>query len=672
MELPARHAAWRAIGVAVAVAGLLAGCSAAGVQRPGNPPAASFACNQPLPVAAPGQLTLSGVGYSPYHAGQDPNHSIYPSAAEIAADMPTLSAVTNYIRVYGSTGPAPEIVQAAQAAHLCVSLGIWLDRDSAANAAEIAAGIRLARQYPAVRSVIVGSEVLLRHDLSVDQLIQDIRQVRAALGGKVAVSTADDYHQWLAHPELAKVVDFVTVHIYPFWQNVPVGSAVSVLSDDYGQVVRRFPGKPVVIGETGWPSASDTHVTGAAVPSPQNQARYLTSFVTWAAQHRVQYFYFDAFDEDWKTGESGVGTHWGLYDLSGKLKPALARWLPAARAQTVSERGYRDVFVGSRLEKPFDISLDTDRHERDWLTATPGVLTMAYPAGQQWGTTLITAGRGSVDLSRFRSLTVQLRARTSGERVRLGIKDSSQPANGSEITVEETLSTSWSTVTLPLSFFANVNLSRLSVVLEVVFQGSAAETVDLSDLRYSPAVVPTPAFPPAPMPFTVYAGGGNPGNHYVPSGYMGDYSAVTMNQFWTGRPHDGSTCIRVNYAGAVPGGAGWAGVYWQNPVDNWGTVPGPAGYNLSRATRLTFWVRGQTGAERVQFLAGGITGRFGDSLRPAVKTAVLRLSTSWQQVTIWLAGKNLTHIIGGFGWVAAAQNNPHGATFYLDDIIYSA
>jgi hypothetical protein len=174
------------------------------------------------------------------------------------------------------------------------------------------------------------------------------------------------------------------------------------------------------------------------------------------------------------------------------------------------------------------------------------------------------------------------------------------------------------------------------------------------------------------MPFTVYAGGGNPGNHYVPSGYMGDYSAVTMNQFWTGRPHDGSTCIRVNYAGAVPGGAGWAGVYWQNPVDNWGTVPGPAGYNLSRATRLAFWVRGQTGAERVQFLAGGITGRYGDSLRPAVKTQVLRLSTSWQQVTIWLAGKNLTHIIGGFGWVAAAQNNPQGATFYLDDIIYSA
>ena len=303
----------RLIIVFVAVTGLLAGCSAAGVHRPGNPPAASFACNQPLPAARPGQLTLSGVGYSPYHAGQDPNYGIAPSSSEVAADMPTLSAITNYIRIYSSTGPAAEIVQAAQAAHMCVSLGIWLGRNSAANAAEIAAGIRLARQYRAVRSVIVGNEVLLRGDLPVNQLIQDIGKVRAALGHTVAISCADDFKQWLAHPELAKVVDFVTVHIYPFWLNVPIGSAIQRLSYYYGLVAKRFAGKPIVLGETGWPSAVDTPSPGdtpppaAAVPSPQNQARYFREFVTWAAQHRVPYFYFDAFDEDWKTTETESG-----------------------------------------------------------------------------------------------------------------------------------------------------------------------------------------------------------------------------------------------------------------------------------------------------------------------------------------------------------------------------
>jgi len=353
-------------------------------------------------------------------------------------------------------------------------------------------------------------------------------------------------------------------------------------------------------------------------------------------------------------------------------------WLPAADPQTINARSCPDVLVGSTLENPFDLGIDTNRHERHWLTATPGMLTLAYPARQQWGAMFITVGplsppghRHSIDLSHCRSLSVQLRARANRQRVRLGIKDRSQPDNGGEITIEETLTTRWSTVALPLSLFANVDRRHLYVVFELIFQGSAAETVDMRDLRYATTAVRAPVFRPAQMPFPVYTNGGDPGNHYVPSGFMGDLRAVTMNQYWAGHPHRGKTCIQVAYRGTVPRGVGWAGVYWQSPVDNWGIVPGPAGYDLSRATRLTFWVRGQTGTERVQFLVGGITGRYGDSL-PAVKTQVLTLSTIWQQVTITLAGQDLRHVIGGFGWVANTQDDPRGAIFYLDDIVYSA
>ena len=401
--------------------------------------------------------------------------------------------------------------------------------------------------------------------------------------------------------------------------------------------------------------------------------------MTWAGQHRVPYFYFDAFDEGWKTSEHGVGTHWGLYDQGGHLKPALARWLPPASPLTTGERSYRDVFVGTRPETPFNLGIDTSAHQRHWLTASPGVLTMAYPAGQQFGAMMVTAGkpvppghRPSIDLSRYRSFSVDLRAGANGQRVWLGIKDRSQPDNGGELTIEETLTTQWTTVALPLSLFANVDPRHLYIVFEVVFQGTAAETVQMRNLRYSPATVPAPVFGPVPMPFAVYTDGYDPGNHYVPSGYMGDVGAITMNQTWTRGPHHGKTCIQVKYSGPVPGGVGWAGVYWQSPADNWGTVPGPAGYDLSRARRLTFWVRGTTGSERVQFLVGGINHRYGDSLQPAVKTPVLTLSTTWQQVTIHLTGTNLSHIIGAFGWVASAQQDSLGATFYLDDIIYTA
>ena len=496
MENQAKLAPWRHFGLVLAAAGLLAAGSPPGPWHLVAARAASFVCNQPMPPASgPSRVTLAGVAYGPYHAGQDPDLFVSPSGGEVAADMPTLAAMTNYIRIYSSTGPATDIVRAAQAAHVCVSLGIWLGRDARANAAEISAGIRLARSSPAVRSVIVGSEVLLRRDLSADQLLRDIREVRSALGGTVAISYADEFSQWLAHPELAQAVDFVTVHIYPFYQHVPVGSAVAVLDHDYRLVAGRFPGKPVVIGETGWPSATGTPFPGAAIPSPQNQARYFREFVTWAGQHHVPYFLLEAFDEGWKkTHEPGVGAHWGLYDQRGHLKPALAQWLPAADPVTVRERSYRDVFVGSRLEMPFDLGIDTNRHQRHWLTASPGVLTMAYPAGQQWGTMFITVGRPvppgsrpSIDLSRFRSLSVELRASTNGQRVRLGIKDRSQPDNGTEITVEQTLTTHWTTVALPLSLFAHVDLRHIYVVFEVVFQGPAAETVQLCNLRYSPA-----------------------------------------------------------------------------------------------------------------------------------------------------------------------------------------
>lgn len=196
----------------------------------------------------------------------------------------------------------------------------------------------------------------------------------------------------------------------------------------------------------------------------------------------------------------------------------------------------------------------------------------------------------------------------------------------------------------------------------------------------SPSPTPTPILPtatpipptatPLPTQFAVYTDAGAPGNHYIPSGFMGDYGAISLVQTWTSNPHSGTSCIRVVYTGATPQGKGWAGVYWQDPQNNWGTLPG--GYNLSRFPHLSFWVRGEKGGEKIEFKMGGLTGPYGDSVRPAVSTGVITLTTSWQQVRLNLIGYNLTHIIGGFVWVTNTTENPHGATFYLDDILYTA
>jgi exo-beta-1,3-glucanase (GH17 family) len=469
---------------------LLVGCSAA---TPQTPPSTSTttandaACMKQEP--APGKLSLAGIAYGPFHTGQDPNRGVFPSSEEIQADIPTLSSLTHYIRTYGSTGPAESIIQAAETAHICVASGIWLSSDPAANTIEMRAGERLASNR-AVHAIIVGNEVLLRGDLSEADLRSDIEQVRAKLGLAVPITMADAYEQWLTHPSLAQVVDFITVNIYPFWQGISVDSAIQSLDQAYTQVEKAFPHKQIVIGETGWPSAGPPH--GAAIPSAANQVRYLRAFVSWAQLHQVQYFYFEAFDEGWKTNEAGVGTHWGLYQQDGQVKPTLSDVLPGAAPATLLERSYRDVYVGG-LEAGFSLSVDTSEQQRQWLSEKEGVLTLIYPAKQQWGMMFITVGppmppgqRPSLDLRAYHSLVADMRAETNGQCVSIGIKDKNQPDNGGETTMHQCLTTSWVTVKFPLKAFVGVNLTQLYIVFEVVFQGSSSVGVQLRNIRYSP------------------------------------------------------------------------------------------------------------------------------------------------------------------------------------------
>jgi hypothetical protein len=169
--------------------------------------------------------------------------------------------------------------------------------------------------------------------------------------------------------------------------------------------------------------------------------------------------------------------------------------------------------------------------------------------------------------------------------------------------------------------------------------------------------------------FSVYSDASAPDNHFVPSGWMGDYGDIKMNEKYLTLPHGGSTSIQIVYGNAATQGARWAGIYWQNPPNNWGTRPG--GYDLTGAKKLTFWVRGEKGGERLEEVKiGGITGEYADSDVAGIGPIVL--TTEWQQFTIDLEGKDLSSISGGFCWATNLDVNPEGATFYFDDIKYEA
>jgi len=167
------------------------------------------------------------------------------------------------------------------------------------------------------------------------------------------------------------------------------------------------------------------------------------------------------------------------------------------------------------------------------------------------------------------------------------------------------------------------------------------------------------------MPFYIYADRSTAANHFIPSGYMGDYGDIKYDGASKEDPYLGDTCIKLVYSGKATQGARWAGVFWQYPANNWGSVD--AGFNLSSANKLTFWARGAKGGERIEeFKVGGIMGEFSDS--DSAMIGPVLLNKEWTQYTIDLKGKDMSYIIGGFTWSANVDNNPDGATFYLDEI----
>lgn len=169
------------------------------------------------------------------------------------------------------------------------------------------------------------------------------------------------------------------------------------------------------------------------------------------------------------------------------------------------------------------------------------------------------------------------------------------------------------------------------------------------------------------MPLYVYADRGSIGNHYIPSGWMGDWGDIKYDGASTEDPYLGDSCIKIIYTGQATQGARWAGIYWQQPANNWGTTD--AGYDLSKATKLTFWARGAKGQERIEeFKGGGIMGEFSDSDSSSIGPVIL--NKEWTQYTIDLKGKDMSYIIGGFCWATNVDVNPEGATFYLDEIKY--
>src|SRR5215510_7690491 len=297
---------------------------------------------------------LASVSYAPYTRWQDPKKGDRPTAEQIRNDLRLLSPYTRTVRTYKSTDGEELVPAIAAEFGMKVTVGIWLDKirdkkgelseddfekNRKRNEREITLAIDLAKRSSNVNAIVVGNESILRGDLDVDDLVEIIKRVKRQV--PVPVTTGETHDVWRGlykakagesdktarekqekraddAARLAANVDYIAVHILPYWDGRPVRQAVDFTLTTYDELRRIYPGKRIVIAEFGWPSAG--YNMHNADPGRIEQAVVVRDFIARANAYGIDYNIIEAIDQPHKTNEGGVGAYWGLFDSSRDAK----------------------------------------------------------------------------------------------------------------------------------------------------------------------------------------------------------------------------------------------------------------------------------------------------------------------------------------------------------------
>ncbi|WP_255502026.1 MFS transporter [Algoriphagus sp. AK58] len=258
---------------------------------------------------------LHGICFSPYLEGQNIGDRL--SEEQIQRRMEIVAPYTKWIRSFSCTDGNEFIPKAARDKGLKTMAGAWMDSNKETNEKEIAALIDLAKKGM-VDIAVVGNEVLLRGDLTEEELIAYINRVKQAVPG-IPVGYVDAYNEFIKHPALVDACDVVLINCYPFWEGSNITHATAHLNQMYSLTKNAVNGKKIIITETGWPNEGTA--IHEAQPSPENAMRYFINTQVWSQQENVEMFYFSSFDESWKVRHEGdVGQAWGIWDKYEKLK----------------------------------------------------------------------------------------------------------------------------------------------------------------------------------------------------------------------------------------------------------------------------------------------------------------------------------------------------------------
>lgn len=262
------------------------------------------------------QKGVHGFCFSLYEEGQKPGDIV--SEAQVRRRMEILRPHTSWVRSFSCTDGNELIPKVAKEYGLKTLVGAWLGDDPKINRREVEGLLQLAGEG-LVDIAAVGNEVMYRKDLTEEELLAFIREVKERIPEGIPVGYVDAYYEFTERPNITAACDLVLCNCYPFWEGCPFEYSLAHMQQMYRQAQDAANGKPVMITETGWPSQGDN--LKGAVPGWQQARDYFINTQLWSAGEQIPVFYFSSFDESWKTGPEGaVGAHWGIWDKQEQLK----------------------------------------------------------------------------------------------------------------------------------------------------------------------------------------------------------------------------------------------------------------------------------------------------------------------------------------------------------------
>lgn len=284
--------------------------------------------------------------YSGYREGQSPKTEV-PSKEQIKEDLNILLADGyRYLRMYDPNTHAERVLEIIRENGMPMQCIIGIDSDPEVNnkdcpfvkaeytEEELAAHakrndeeleklIDMANRYPnEIAAVSIGNENTPSwgaHMVPVDRLIRHAKRLKE--GTNKPVTFCEGIFEWPQLGELAKYLDFISVHSYPLHYRNSIDIALDENKKHYRQVKELYHDKQVIFTELGWSTRPNKAMLEGEA-NEENQARYIGELNEWLEQEQIIGFIFEAFDEPWKgsTPESSE-CNWGLYyvDRTPKL-----------------------------------------------------------------------------------------------------------------------------------------------------------------------------------------------------------------------------------------------------------------------------------------------------------------------------------------------------------------